>query len=168
MLFCVTCKSGRKVPPSPARSRQKRLCVNLTWAKVDVKSWHSRSAHRAENTSMAPARPQSPDDVRKMIEIPRSRSRSLGPRVRNSALLHAAECLPPRFQMKPSLQAKGAELKTGEASAGARGVRWNEPASQAEISDMEKMGRANLQTRKRGERLTNQSPTSARLYLLIK
>lgn len=34
-----------------------RLCVNLTWASVDVKSWHSRSAHRAENTSMAPARP---------------------------------------------------------------------------------------------------------------
>lgn len=71
--------------------------------------------------------------------------------------------------MKPSLQAKGAELKTGEASAGARGVRWNEQASQAEsISDMEKMGRANPQTRKRGERLTNQSPTSARLYLPIK
>lgn len=67
-----------------------RHLITLTWAEDDVKSWHSKSTQRAENTAMAP---RSPSHTRVyarkgQIKSPVPGPLSLPPSVRNGAFLH--------------------------------------------------------------------------------
>lgn len=92
-LFGACCTQLRpKVAPITGVGGQLesgRLRVKLTWAEEDVKSWHSKSAHRAENTSMAPVRPHSLQMMRgKWVESPVSRPQLGSPSRRGAPLLN--------------------------------------------------------------------------------
>lgn len=91
-----------------------RLCVKLTWAEEDVKSWHSKSAHSAENTSMAPVRPQSPDDAGEMGRIPGLPSAT---GLSFTSRRAAAEWLP-LVPDKPEPPGEGAELRLEDCARG--------------------------------------------------
>lgn len=65
--------------------------MNPTWAEDDVKSWHSKSTQRAENTAMPdPLSPHKSEFTRNKVKSPVPGPRSLPPSVRNGAFLHLA------------------------------------------------------------------------------
>lgn len=123
--------------------------VNLTWAEDDVKSWHSRSAHRAESTSMAPLGPHGLQMMRGGVW-----GREW---VKSPVLDHSAPASSTGLSFTSGRAAAewlrlwlglNSDWRTVHGGEGG-GVRSNEKGrgggSPVEsISDMEKMGRANI------------------------
>lgn len=92
--------------------RRMRRLITLTWDEDGVKSWHSKSTQRAENTVMAPRSPSHTRVYADKVKSPGSRSSVTSPPASATepsftSRRAAPEWLSLWFQINPSLQPKG-------------------------------------------------------------